>query len=213
MMRPYKIFYKKSCIFFERAKQTIEYKEKIGNTWEYKYITYSLISDIWKIWCLFCREVIILSCSGTKTRNGININARRADNTIQRISYEANQARHGRIIRPNKKDIYIRQEPTWGDQYLLMQVIPALSPNNTNSLITGFGLDISAPKHIQIIRNYLAHSNVESANEVKNIAQHYNIMQGSDQMDALSWVEPSTASYAILYWLRDLESIASIVTN
>ena len=56
-------------------------------------------------------------------------------------------------LRPGNIVNYRRQEPTWGDQDVLLTVIPVLSPNNAQNLLTGFGLSAYGPKHIQIVRN------------------------------------------------------------
>lgn len=211
MIRAFKSFYKKSYRFYVIANQTMLSSENLTD-FEYKYITYSLISEIWKAWCLFCREIIFLSCSGTTTRNGIVVPARSSrDNAIQRIAYEANQARRGSRVHPNKRCTFIRQEPTWGDQNLLVTIIPSLSPSNAVTLQSGFGSVSTVPQHLQIIRNYFAHSNSETALELKQVSKYYKA--ASDITDVLSWVNPHNSSTAIFYWLSELEEIAKVVTE
>lgn len=181
--------------------------------WEFKYLSTTLLSDVWQSWCFFCRSVVIKSCAGTTSRTGTIIPPRPSVNTWERISYEAKQAICGNPIHPSRTLNFMRHEPTWGDQSALLRAIPALSPLNAANLITGFGLSLNAPKHIQVVRNACFHTNSETMTEVKRLVTFYVGRGLSHPTDIMWWLEPTTRADAIFYWLEEFEIIAGQVTN
>lgn len=181
--------------------------------WEFKYLSTALISAVWQLWCDFCRSIVLRSCAGSETKSGVRIPPRTGDNSWQRVAYEAGQAARGRPIQPASTIRFRRHEPTWGDQNLLLRVIPVLSPANGNTLLTGFGLSLSAPRHIQKVRNACAHLDSESIADVRRLTVHYTGAGLSHPADLLWWIEPASRTDAIFVWLDELKIIADVVTS
>ena len=202
----------KKHIFFRKRAETIYEWPTSRPDWEFKYLSKSLLSDVWQNWCLFCRAIIIKSCSGTETRSGITLSPRTGLNSWQRISYEAKQAFQGNNIHPSRKLNFLRHEPTWGNQGVLIRAIPVLAPQNARALMTGFGLSLNAPKHLQTVRNACFHINHETMSEVKRIMTFYIGRRLSHPTDLMWWIEPSSQADAIFHWLEEFEIIAEQVT-
>lgn len=211
MITVYKKFIRRSSILRGRAEQIYAHVSTISQ-WEFRYLSTTLLLENWQNWCDFCREVVILSCSGTITRGGTVVGQRVSINTWNRIAYEANQAQRGQPAKLGKMTNYRRHEPTWGDQNVLLTIIPALSPNNAPNLMAGFGLSVYGPKHIQVIRNATAHLNPESMSEVRKLLPYYSGKRLSHPTELMWWTEPRTNSDAIFFWIDELELIASQVT-
>lgn len=147
------------------------------------------------------------------TRSGTIISPRITDNSWERVAYEAKQVLRGYTVSPTKKLSKRRLEPTWGDQNVLIKVIPVLAPSNTTDLLSGFGLPFYAHRHIQIIRNACAHLNSETIADVRNLLPFYKGRKFSHPLDLLWWIEPNENADAIFIWLDELELIAAQVTQ
>ena len=208
----YKDLVKKHSCFRKRAENIYSWPTTHPD-WEFKYLSTTLVSDVWQNWCLFCRNVVMQSCAGTKSRSGAIIPPRPSVNTCERISYEAKQAIHGNSLHPSKTLNFRRHEPTWGDQSSLLRAIPTLSPLNAVTLMTGFGLSLNAPKHLQAVRNACFHTNSETMSEVKRLITFYIGRDLSHPTDIMWWLEPTSRADAIFYWLEEFEIIADQVTK
>lgn len=211
MKLSYRDLLKKHANLRKRAESIYTWPA-IQPDWEFKYLSTSLLSDVWQNWCLFCRTIIMKSCMGTQTRAGINIPPRRGLNSWQRISYEANQALRGHTVHPSRTINFMRHEPTWGDQSALLRIISALTPQNQGDLLTGFGLSLYAPRHLQIVRNACFHINSETMSEVRRLVAFYIGTGLSHPTDIMWWLEPSSRANAIFSWLEELEIMADQVT-
>jgi hypothetical protein len=212
MISIYRKFFNKIIKFRERAESIYAWPSTNPH-WEFNYLSFSLLSDIWQNWCKFCREVILKSCIGTKTRSGTIIQPRTSLNSWQRIAYEVNQASRGRAIDRTSTITFMRHEPTWGDIDLLLAAIPRLSLSNTNNLLTGFGLSLIAPRHIQVVRNACAHINSESMQQVQSLMVNYIGTDLKNPIDLMWWLEPVTKTDAIFFWLDELEIIVDYITS
>ena len=148
MIKTYRKFVKRSETFRMRAESIYLWPTNRPD-WEFKYLSASLLSDIWLTWCDFCRSVILKSCIGSKTKAGISVPPRSGLNSWGRIAYEATQAFRGRPIRPAATTRFRRHEPTWGDQSLLYITTKVIAHNNGLC----YGLDYESTIHIRR-RNY-----------------------------------------------------------
>ncbi len=210
MIETYKKYLKRNFVLRERA-ESIYILPSNATPWEFQYLSFTLLSDVWQNWCGFCREIILLSCVGTTTRSGSIISARAIDNSWKRVAYEAKQAIIGKSAAQGKTIQFRRHEPTWGDQNVLLTIIPSLAPANASTLFSGFGIPIYAPKHVQVIRNACAHLNSETISEVRRLLPLYKGKNFSHPLDLLWWIEPKNNSDAIFFWLEELELVASQV--
>ena len=207
----YKDFVIKSTIMYDRAtyiQNTIPNEE----WWRVSYLTECLIANLWQVWCSFCRHVIILSCNGTLSRSNDVISSRHADNSIQRIGYEALCATRRQAPRPSRTIRFLRQEPTWGDQDKIIDIITLLNPANSSTLLSAFGLPLYGPKHLQIVRNACAHKNVETVNQVRSLTIHYSGVKISSPSDLAWQVISSNNTCGIYSWIEDLITIADQAT-
>lgn len=181
--------------------------------WEIMYCSEGLISHLWQAWNRFCRAVIMESCSGANTRIGQSVASRMGDNSWGRIGYEARQAARGNGVSASGTIRSIRQEPTWGDQDKLIDVIKVVNPNNKNTLLSGFGMSLHGPKHTQIIRNACAHINHENMQDIRNILQYYNNTTIKHPSLLIWEIKKGTVPVkAYESWSRDLLNIAGAVT-
>lgn len=203
---------KKHTLFRKRAEDIYTWPTSHPD-WEFKYLSTSLLSDVWQNWCLFCRTIIMKSCMGATTRSETTIPPRTGFNSWQRISYEAKQAIHGNTVHHSRTVNFMRHEPTWGDQSALLRAIPTLAPHNAGSLMTGFGLSLNAPKHLQTVRNACFHVNSETMSEVRRLMAFYVGRGLAHPTDIMWWLEPSSKADAIFFWLEEFEIIADQVTQ
>lgn len=205
----YETFIKAAYIFRDRADILSAERAKYTEC-QFKYLSMALLSQVWLKWCCFCRDVIITSCNGVTTRSHTFIRPRMGDNSWQRIAYEIKNRNRG--ISPGRTIRFRSQEPTWGDVTVLVDALPILSPANAHNLVTGFGLSLNGPKHIQCVRNSCYHTNVEAVDEVKSILHHYTGTVFKHPIDLIWWYD-TTGVNAIYSWLDDLEDISDIVTK
>lgn len=213
MRKAYTGFIRKSSLLKTRAEKILEMRAD-HERWQFQYLSHALISDLWQCWCLFCREVLIQSCNGTISTRGSIIQPRNvADNSPLRIAYEVNQYRKGQQANHGRTINFLRQEPTWGDQSVLLRVIPRLGLSNQANLMVGFGLPIYAAKHIQTVRNSSAHINSESVNEVRSLLPLYTGRGFVHPLDIIWWNEAGSGSEAIFFWVDELHTVAYLVTQ
>ena len=212
MIAAYKHFIKKNSSLRKRAEQVYMWPNDRPN-WEFRYLSFSIISEIWQNWGSFCRSTILVSCNGTRTRTGTLIPKRPGMNSWQRIAYEALQAARHRPVNPGRIISFRRHEPTWGDQNVLVRAIPVLSPANSADLLAAFGLPFYAPKHLQTVRNACAHMDAETMSEVRRLALYYSGHSLSHPTDILWWIEPNSRTDALFVWLDELEIMASSATT
>ncbi len=152
------------------------------------------------------------SCRGSVGRNGIIYRKRIGDNCWQRIGYEAKQVCRNQNIKPAKKLNYLSEEPTWGDMGKIIDIIKVLNPINKSVLLSGFGLPLSGPKHLQIVRNACHHKNWETMNYVKALVQFYNF-SNLKTPSFLAWeVDINKNEFAYYAWIDDLKLIAENIS-
>ena len=214
--KTYQDFIRRLTILEDRSEKIIFRYKKI-EMYEFKYLSEGLVSDAWQSWCLFVRNIINYSCNESITRNGIVVPKRVYDNTWQRIGYEAAQAAKNSNIKPNNKNNYIRQEPTWGDIAKIIDIITALNPNNKSQLLSAFGLPVYGPKHMQTIRNACQHKNQDTINAVKILYSHYSISNNININFSPAFIireiNSSNNSFIFHSWLDDFRIIANNSTN
>ena len=96
---------------------------------------------------------------------------------------------------------------------MLLRVIPVLAPINSAVLISGFGLPVYAPKHIQNVRNSSAHTNSETIKDVRRLLTLYSGGTLTHPLEIIWRDEAVSRSPAIFFWLNELEIVANQVTR
>jgi hypothetical protein len=183
-------------------------------SWQHRYLTESLISDIWLSWCWFSRILIHKSLRGTKARDNTVINGRTGDNSWQYIGHQCSKAALAQNhLGPAPSGFLMRREPTWGDIGALIKIVTALTPANKNQLLTALGLPFSGPKHIQIVRNCAAHKTIENLNFLRGqFILTYDI-SGAATPEEVVWANKlGSSDLAIDLWLHEMRIMGEVAT-
>lgn len=208
----HKRFAKRSTILLNRAQDIQEVIPTLED-WRLRYLTEGIISDLWQLWYGFCRSVVLFSCAGTKSRTGSLISTRVGDNSWQRVAYEARCAANGQKTRPHKRLQYHRQEPTWGDQMKIIEIVSKTKPSNASVLVTAFGLPLQGPRHLQIVRNACAHKDNEALGDVRQLLVYYMSPRISSPCDMAWLIDHDKKHCGIYSWSEDLRLIANEATK
>ncbi|MBF0456415.1 MAG: hypothetical protein HQK99_00785 [Nitrospirae bacterium] len=212
MTQLYKRFTNETADLRNLAVQIID-APKHHRDWRFKYASVSLISELWQVWCKFCREIIILSCSGTLNRDGSLVAGRSGDNTWQRIAYEFKEYAPGKPLKSTGRINSMWKQPTWGDINKFLSVIPSLGISNEVTLTNAFGCNLQAPKHLQIVRNACLHLNAETFKNVTDLLPFYIGFAINHPFELIWRSYPTSRSDAIFEWIDGLEIIADFATS
>lgn len=166
------------------------------------------LSDAWQAYCSFVRQLIIRSCTGCVTAQGVAHAASIVPAQWQRASYIALRAGNGASILPGLMNSILRKEPTWGDASKIVAIVSALNPGNAGTLIGHLAGGLSGPKHCQTVRNACAHRHHQTRAEVEALAPAYIASQVRYPTDAMTWRDPTSMQFAFLSWVDDMKIIA-----
>lgn len=182
--------------------------------WELRFLSESLLSNIWLDWNTFVKEIFIESCGGTTTRQGIVVPARPvADNCAARICYEVKQyaAGHGTQV---GKTYLGPLDPTWANPEKIIACITGLDPANVSTLQQAFGAgNLVGHKRIHLVRNACAHRSRLNRAGIKTLTTAYTTKHFYDPIDIIWGSNASTNAIAIFEWIADLETMADIATQ
>lgn len=182
--------------------------------WKLRFLSESLLSNLWIDWNNFVRDVFIESCNGTTTRRGTIIPPRAvADNSPERICYEVKQLALGNNVQAGK--IYSGpQDPTWANPDKIITCVTGLAPANASSLQQAFGAgNLVGHKRIHLVRNACAHKSRLNRAGVKALTITYPTTHFHDPIDIIWGTNASTQSIAIFEWISDLETMADLATD
>lgn len=181
--------------------------------WELRFLSESLIFNIWLDWNNFVKEIFVKSCGGAITRQGTVVPPRAAaDNSAERICYEVKQYALG--CQPKLGKTYEGSlDPTWANPDKIIACITGLAPANINSLQQAFGAgNLVGHKRIHLVRNACAHKNRVNRASVKALMTTYTTTHFFDPIDVIWGSNTSTNTIAIFEWISDLETMADIAT-
>jgi len=147
------------------------------------------LSEVWQIWCRFCRHVVMASCSGCQTASGVSLVASHASPDV--VSFIASRQKNGQAPASQGTNTIYQKEPTWGHIDRLLEVIQALNPPNRADLLSAFGT-VPAIEHVRLVRNATAHRNVQSLAQVLAFQSQYLAHSLRHPLHALFWTDPST---------------------
>ncbi|WP_312587795.1 hypothetical protein [Comamonas terrigena] len=182
--------------------------------WELRFLSESLLSNIWVDWNNFVKAIFIDSCNGTVTRSGTVIPPRAvADNSPERICYEVKQISLGHNVQAGR--IYSgSQEPTWANPDKIIRCITGLASANTGALQQAFGAgNLLGHKRIHLVRNACAHKSRKNRADIVTLLTSYSTKHFYDPVDIIWGTGTSTNSIAIFEWISDLETIADLATQ
>jgi hypothetical protein len=172
------------------------------------YLLEGMLSHGWQSWCGFCRDVMIDSCLGTTTATGMKTVPDPDWTDKDRVAYIAKCYSLGGSPKAGKKLAAMRYEMTWGDVNRLLKAASGLSPTNSKSLQSGFGLSVNGARHLQTLRNACAHLNAETMTEVKQITSNYSGTGLRHPTDLLLWIDTSVGYPVLLSLFDDLVDMA-----
>ena len=199
----------------EQATSILEdYENDLFSPWEFRFLSEALLSNLWIDWNVFVKQVLVLSCNGSITRNGLVVPARVAsDNSENRITYEVKQHNNGARINPTNT-FSGPIEPTWAHPDRIISYITGLAPSNTPALQIAFGsAGLFGPKRIHLVRNACAHKSKLNRKDVMALRNLYLTNHFLDPIDIIWGSNPSTYSIAIFEWIEDLGVIADLATQ
>lgn len=168
-----------------------------------------LLSYAWQAWCRFCRDLIVHSCLGAKTKAGVIVPSCVSPATQERVSYLAIQARQNKNPAPGQTNSIWRFEPTWGDVSVLVKIISLTKPANALQLLATFGGVTKGPAHLQKVRNASAHLNDQSFADVLAIQVYYLGAPIRFPCEASFWVDTVSADFAFVSWLDEMRFLAN----
>ena len=172
-----------------------------------------LISVTWQYWCLFCRQLIVASALGCRTRRGSTLAPCVSPATWERVSYIAVRVANNRRVASRGTQSTLRREPTWGDVSKLPPIIGEIGPQNASSLIGAFGSITGGPAHLQVVRNASAHRNHETHRDILGLRPFYNPSSVRHPTDVIMWIDPSSRDYAFVAWIDDMRLISDLATD
>lgn len=186
---------------------------KIPN-WQHRYLTESLMSEVWLTWCHFSRDIVHKSIRGTKARDSRRIVSRAGNNSWQTIGHQSRRAANSQSHLTATPPMFLmRHEPTWGDAGSIIKIINALMPSNHAQLATAYGLPLMGPKHLQLVRNCAAHKTIENLVYLRsNLALTYSFHSKATPAEVAWALKTGTPDLAIDVWIEDMRAIADVAT-
>jgi hypothetical protein len=168
------------------------------------------INHLWQRWNSFCRQLFMGSCLGALTKGGVTTVARPHWTTEPRVAYEALCAKAKKNPQPGQSLSHKRLEPTWGDVDVMTKIASQMQMTNSANIVSAFGLGVTGPKHLQIVRNSIAHKNDETFTNVKSIISNYKGVRLWQPSDIAAWNHAIDKDISIICWAEDLKAIADI---
>jgi len=202
-------WFDRRCRSYEKKVNELYLNKSSYHDWEFRFLSESLLSEIWQSWCLFSRILLLKSLRGCNTRNGCSINARVGDNSWNRICYEASNAFRGRAITSTAHQSFkMRHELTWGDPNVFIRTVQHFSPPNKAALLSAYGMPLDGIKHLQKVRNSCAHKNIENIIELRALNSIYNFSSIGSPVDVIWSTKRGTNTLAIEQWLYEVNLVA-----
>ena len=206
-------WFDRRCRSYERKIVHLYTHKQNYSDWEFRFITDSLLSEIWQSWCLFNRILLLKSIRGAKAREGSVIIGLHRDNSWNKILYEiSHNLKNRTITNTGHVNFKIRFEPTWGDVSVMLRAIQYMAPNNQATLLSAYGMPFDGIKHMQQVRNSAAHKNIETMSEIKSLSMYYNSPEINSPMDVVWACKHQENTLAIEQWLYDINLIADLAT-
>lgn len=182
--------------------------------WELRFLSESLLSNIWLDWNEFTKSILMASCNGSLDRSGNTIMARPSINTEERIRYEFKKYSNGGS--PNASGVdFGPLEPTWAHSQYVIPAIQGLAPGNSSRLQSAYGnATLVGHKRIHAVRNATAHKSRHNRIDIAALRANYITEHYLDPIDIIwGFDKHDRSKIAIFQWLEDLIDIADIATS
>lgn len=190
-----------------------DYLSKLLVPWRFRFLSESLLANIWLDWNEFVKLTVLISCTGGNTRSGVLVPARAVPlNSKSRIIYEFAQYGKGEVPKVGKIHTSI-VEPTWANPSTIVTSINGLAPSNSAQLGAAFGAGgLPGPGRIQMIRNASAHKSSAMRATAQGLRAFYTVTHYLEPIDLVWGVEPGTGNIALFDWIDDLKTISDLAT-
>lgn len=170
-----------------------------------------VVSRIWQAWCRFCRRLILESCQGTVDLSGVTIPALATAASDAHVSAAAILAWRKRPVRWRATNTLLRREPTWGDVDVLLDIVNALTPNNSAKLTGMCSVSSAGAKVLQAARNAAAHHNHQSIADLLRLSSTYSTFPIQHACESTFWIEMATSKYLLPFVIDELRDAATFV--
>lgn len=179
------------------------------------FILNGLLDYVWQAWNRFSREYFIKCCMGCYAKNGVQIAAANGLQPLseERISYISTKLSRPQKISPNGVNSTLRFEPTWGDIDKIISLSALVQLSNHAVVTASFGGGLLGPKHLQKVRNAIAHLNKETHGDLVGLASLYKSGKIRHPVGSIFWRTTNTDLYALTAWIEDMILIADIATE
>lgn len=167
------------------------------------------VSALWQAWCSFCRELIIHSAQGARTRSGTTTTSPHSALGEMEIAYVAKRLSNGNPINRITPLAGSHQEHTWGDLSKVNVVATGIGCSNTHSILTGLSACIRV-EDLQLCRNASAHISKSTLNQVKAAKVRYLENSFRHPSDMICWVDPSSSDFLWKTWILEIEVAAEL---
>ncbi len=149
-------------------------------------------------WSRFCRELIVISASCAPTT---------LSGTL--IPKAPNIRTKGDVIPAILRNKHYKYEPRWGDPTDCLRAARVVGVRNYPSLLTALSASPSPIDDIRRVRNFIAHRNHQTAQEVKIIAVSLGLPERADVDIIMSHTRPPGIKL-FEEWITDLRVIAEL---
>ena len=179
------------------------------------FILNGIVDYVWQAWTRFSREYFIKCCLGCNAKNGAAIAAALNVQPIseERVSYLSTMLSRPQKITVNGMNSILRYEPTWGDIDKIINLSALCQLSNHAAVTASFGGGLLGPKHLQRVRNSIAHLNKETHIELNSLASLYKSNTLRHPVCSVFWRTTDTDVYALSAWIEDMLLIADVATE
>ena len=200
------------------ADNTFRSQYRLANkaiTNEEVFLLNGLVDYVWQAWNRFSREYFIKCSVGCIAKNGVTITPTNGVTpcTEERISYISTKLNQPNKITATGTNSILRHEPTWGDIDKIISLSSLCALSNHSIITSSFGGGLLGPKHLQLVRNAIAHLNKETYQSIANLSSLYKATKIRHPASTLFWRTVDTDLYALSAWIEDMLIIADIATE
>jgi hypothetical protein len=166
-----------------------------------------VLSRAWQTWNRFCRELIIESCLGTTNLSG-PIAGHPSATSIVAVSMAAIRVRRHLMPVWRGANSVLRDEPTWGDVNVLLDLIAGLGPSNATSLNDLCTVAGPGARTLQAVRNATAHTNAQALANLARLSSSYVAFPITHPTHAMFWVSAISGELLFLDALEHMRDAA-----
>lgn len=190
---------------------------KKANASQREILISPLVINLLNTWANFTRSYYICCALGTKRPDGSNVSSTLSaipSRSINDAIGNAVQTFRPKASKSSNGEWDTRDEPTWHDVNILIQLASKYNFSNAADIKTAFTFGFTAHQHLVVFRNYYAHKNGGTRKKAQNIATKYSIRSNQHPSDILLDTPLSTPGTALIdIWIGELEQTVEILCS